>query len=65
MVKIIEELQPENNKEDKRTCFSLKQTMYYIKHYVKVQASSLVVNGTESSLKVPDLRSGWAITLYS
>ena len=43
----------------------LKANNVLYKHYVKVQASCLVVNGTESSLKVPDLRSGWAITLYS
>ena len=43
----------------------LKANNVLYKHYVEVQASSLVVNGTESSLKVPDLRSGWAVTLYS
>ena len=66
MVKIIEELQPENNKKDKRKCFSLEQTMCHTHtHNVKVLESSLVVTVTESSLKVPDLRSGWATAFYS
>ena len=34
-------------------------------HNVKAQASSLVVTATESSLKVPDLHSGWATAFYS
>ena len=33
-------------------------------HNVKVQESRLVFTATESSLKVPDLRSGWPTAFY-